>query len=304
MRKLFAITAALCAASAGCQHVALEHRTTAQASTLADLHHKEVLDNIAVFVTNPDAMPFYMTAGSANTSVDRSAGVDSSFGWSLFQGDGGATATEWFFNSAGVNPRAGGSTSAQWVSNAITNPVKLDVMRCVYQRVVNRCTPECETKLDNCFVDHTEWKAAMTPGWYGVGTKKDIPKDACHVGHHCGTYVWVTAAGMDSLTKVTLGILDIATLDEASLEARLDPAGTAVAHNYAEALRLSELMKNYPNHDDAGYKELKKKLDAALAKLPAPDGNKAPGQSLFKRIPESQREAKPFLPFTLRSAPR
>jgi hypothetical protein len=48
----------------------------------------------------------------------------------------------------------------------------------------------------------------LRPGWYCVGCKNNVPKDACFVGHHCNTYVWVTRYQMDGLNKFTLAILD------------------------------------------------------------------------------------------------
>jgi hypothetical protein len=48
-------------------------------------------------------------------------------------------------------------------------------------------------------------------GWYNVGGKKDVPKDACYVGNHGCTYAWVTPEGMNGLATFTMGALDLAT---------------------------------------------------------------------------------------------
>jgi len=48
-------------------------------------------------------------------------------------------------------------------------------------------------------------------GWYGVGRKKDVPKDACYVGCHCKTYVWVLPGATNELALFTMGALDLAT---------------------------------------------------------------------------------------------
>jgi hypothetical protein len=48
-------------------------------------------------------------------------------------------------------------------------------------------------------------------GWYMVGCKKDVPRDACHVGHHCDTYVWVKPEGIEGLTRFTMTVIDLAT---------------------------------------------------------------------------------------------
>jgi len=55
---------------------------------------------------------------------------------------------------------------------------------------------------------HVPYGSFIQPGWYSTGTKHDVPKDACFVGHHCKTYVWVRPDQMDGLNKFTLAILD------------------------------------------------------------------------------------------------
>ena len=57
----------------------------------------------------------------------------------------------------------------------------------------------------------------ITPLWFGVGChKKDIPPDACYVGHHvdrCGEhYVWVRPDERDELAKFTMTILGLSTM--------------------------------------------------------------------------------------------
>ena len=41
------------------------------------------------------------------------------------------------------------------------------------------------------------------PGWYHIGCKKDVPKDACYVGRWGDRYAWVTAGGMPQLARFT-----------------------------------------------------------------------------------------------------
>jgi hypothetical protein len=48
-------------------------------------------------------------------------------------------------------------------------------------------------------------------GWYGVGGRRDVPKDACYVAHHRDVYVWVCPSGVDGLTQFTLSILEMAS---------------------------------------------------------------------------------------------
>lgn len=74
------------------------------------------------------------------------------------------------------------------------------------------------------FKTHGEWanyQAMIHGGWIECGTKKDVPKHACWVGHYCDRYVWVTPDCEQHLAQVTLAILDIATIDTTSASATL-----------------------------------------------------------------------------------
>jgi hypothetical protein len=57
-----------------------------------------------------------------------------------------------------------------------------------------------------------DWTVCAPTGWVHTGCKRDVPKNACATGHYCGTYVWVTAEGRDALARLTLNILDVATV--------------------------------------------------------------------------------------------
>ena len=48
-------------------------------------------------------------------------------------------------------------------------------------------------------------------GWFGVGSRRDVPRDACLVAHEGKVYVWVTSENRDDLSKFTMAVLDIAT---------------------------------------------------------------------------------------------
>jgi len=58
---------------------------------------------------------------------------------------------------------------------------------------------------------HLLYISALKPGWFSVGRQKDVPRHACYVGRYCNTYVWVMPENVESLTRLTLAILDIHT---------------------------------------------------------------------------------------------
>ena len=50
------------------------------------------------------------------------------------------------------------------------------------------------------------------PGWYQLGGKKDVPKDACYVGCWGNRYAWVTSDGVPGLTQFTIAVLTVIKL--------------------------------------------------------------------------------------------
>jgi hypothetical protein len=54
--------------------------------------------------------------------------------------------------------------------------------------------------------------AAIGPGWFCVGCKRDIPKAACYVGRCGDCYVWVLPEGCEALTELTFTVLKLSTL--------------------------------------------------------------------------------------------
>src|SRR5262249_46481932 len=59
-------------------------------------------------------------------------------------------------------------------------------------------------------------------GWFSVGAAKECPKHCSHFGHYCDTYIWVDPANLEGLTKFTLAIIDIATVDPNLVNRTLD----------------------------------------------------------------------------------
>jgi hypothetical protein len=54
--------------------------------------------------------------------------------------------------------------------------------------------------------------ARIQPGWFHVGRKHDVPKDACYIGKSKDCYVWVGPEGREQLTEFTLTVLKFSSL--------------------------------------------------------------------------------------------
>jgi len=65
----WSILVAIIGLCSGCTSVALERNTVKQASTLTDLQYQQVLDNLAMFACNPDAMAWHLKLNSGTVQV-------------------------------------------------------------------------------------------------------------------------------------------------------------------------------------------------------------------------------------------
>jgi hypothetical protein len=262
MRKILVALTLVCAGLTGCQHTMLTHRTVGQTATLNDLYSQQVLNNIALFSCQPDALPTFAVADQGVTNLQREAAAAGTVGWERI------APAVLPLKSVSVNPGVRASAQEQWSTSPSNAPEVLGVMRCAYQRIVGRNSPDCECKLQNVYKGRDDWLAAMTPGWYGVGKKHDVPKDACYVGHHCDTYVWVKADGVGPLALVTLAMLDVATIEDDVLVARLHPDRDKLPDLYDRALQLEKLIKDFPPTGDADrLRELRERLNKTLADI-------------------------------------
>lgn len=101
----------------------------------------------------------------------------------------------------------------QWTLAPVINPDKLRAIRCACQLVVHGDTtdPECD-KLLAAFLgdDYRKW---LPQGWYGFGTRNDDPRSAMYVARSADCYVWVMPEWVEGLSRLTLVMLNIATLD-------------------------------------------------------------------------------------------
>jgi len=185
----------------GCAATQLKYSTGRQASTLTDMQFRQVLDNLAAFVDNPGTMPYFAVIGQGTVQVNDTGSIQDTLSWAHH------TFPMSMFN-IGPFSRA---VSEQWTIGPVTDPDKLKKIRCLFQMAAGREFPDCydcQTQLSDVGQDD---RCQLAPCWYQVGQKWSIPKHANYVGRHGTTCVWVTPDGVDSLTRLTLAILDVAT---------------------------------------------------------------------------------------------
>ena len=119
----------------GCTHVQLQRNTVHQSDSLSVIYQKQVLDNLAMFVNDPYAVPSFAVANQGTSTVADGGTATANPGafrnrfWSFFSLSGSRTATE------------------AWGLLPVSDPAKLKLMRCAYQHAVGLA---CEPCVDSC----------------------------------------------------------------------------------------------------------------------------------------------------------
>ena len=232
--------------SVGCTHLQLRKNTLDQMQTVHDIQEQQVLDNLAMFVANPNAFPYFSMAAQGSSQVADQASLSATTGWER-------VASVFYFYQFLATPSANRVDTENWTLTPINDSVKLSLMRCAYQRAVSSCMkiqpscvdPDCNALFET-FYPPPKWtfrgsvccateSAASSPAkglphvpgivtpngpvpqfcWFCWGPKAAVPEnmDCNFVGHYRNTYVWVPPQGRNELTKLILIILDIAFYD-------------------------------------------------------------------------------------------
>jgi hypothetical protein len=202
---------------AGCQtQLALRDDTVCTTATLTDLNYQQVLNNVAMFVHQPSAMPSFAVVNSGTVTVadqktlNGSAAYAPTMSWA--QQNGGQPILNLI-----ANPSTQRNVTENWSLLPVTDVDNLRRIRCAFQLLVldggetTDCY-ECLHLLKQFYLGETDRMDCVLPkGWYHTGCKRDVPKSACYSAHCGNTHVWVTPEGIEGLTLFTMTVIDLAT---------------------------------------------------------------------------------------------
>jgi hypothetical protein len=129
----------------GCTYAQLQRSTINQAGTLSDLQCQQVMDNLAMFAHNPEALPHFALTTTGTAQIT-DTGSTSNLLASNFIAEG------LWSNQFTL----GGSRAVQeaWTLLPLTDPDKLGRMKCAYQyafRYVAHEDPDCRVQLAKFF---------------------------------------------------------------------------------------------------------------------------------------------------------
>lgn len=142
------LLAALCAvAASGCTHAQLRRSTVGQSSIVADIYQQQVLDNLARFVRDPNALPFFAVPREGYTTVVDLAEANGGISWDATQ-----------FSDAMLGGRGSRQIQQNYELVPISDPRKLELIRCALQQAVSGYVsartagcPDCEKRFANFY---------------------------------------------------------------------------------------------------------------------------------------------------------
>jgi hypothetical protein len=163
--------ATLLLAVTGCTHRQLQRSTVSQAHTLTDLEYQQVLDNLATLAKNPGALPDFAVPVTGQVQV-----TDTGSTTDLVIPDYLAGAI-W---SGQYSIMASRAVQENWTVTPVTDPDKLNRMRCAYQIALGVPPGDCEAcveKLEDFFC-HDACSKKKDPGGKGE-VEKPADCDRC-----------------------------------------------------------------------------------------------------------------------------
>lgn len=300
----------------GCQSTMVRHGANQLASTAPDLYYAEVLDNLARACAEPNVLPYFGTPNQGTHLNARQLQANWTPSLTLIGGS-------WRFDKQSFGLTAQNQDQESFQLLPISDPDKLSLMQAAYHERLGNATGD-QTYLLSRFYAERNPPEAMTPGggdpitnppnllrydywrtrpqWFGIAyRKKDVPKEACYVGQHCGCYVYVEPGRESDFTEFTLAILDIATLDTKGAR----PLGAAFYKLLKELEEANAKLQEEHKKLDQEFENLKgSKTDEArqnhrleIERIKARiDSNSKSVESFKTRLQMQHLQSSPFLP--------
>jgi len=201
------IGALFLAVGVGCNHIPLLRHSSLQAPTVSELLYQQVLDNVAMFTAEIGPLPYFCLVDQGSVLVETTGTVNLTLTWPAA------------FSTQGMllSPSATRRSNNNWIMKPVNGGDHLAAMQVVYGITTGQIDPTDDLIKACCTRMHNKYKLTCcnpcdipSPGWYCVGSKHAVPKDAEYVGHYGDTYIWVLPGMEDSLARLTFAILAIA----------------------------------------------------------------------------------------------
>lgn len=196
----------------GCMAMHLQRLSNRQAKTVSEINEKQVLDNLATFVVDPNATPFFSVPGSSQNEIGANGEIGASDGAFRFAN---------FDQFLGfINARSSTDANLSCTMTPTIDPNRLRLMQCAYKKAIGTVQQSCP----DCVEIEKEWfgetyetngSCSLSCGWVRSSRRwVDVPKSCRNrYGYHNGVYVWVDACDTAEFSKLVMLIVEYAVAE-------------------------------------------------------------------------------------------
>ena len=241
MPNLRTLIAVACVSLIGCTHRQLTRSTVLTAGTVVETQYQIVLNNLALMSSAPETLPSHIDLADGVVQVNDEAAFGTAGGLTTFGGT--------MLGIDQLGPSGARQVTEQWGADATTDPQRITELQSLYRAALGlpqlpdsnaiaylRRQEESTKKSSSTSPSKTSVGAGgltpdgggstggdggrhvpiaillsdvPPPGWYHLGCKSDVPRDACYVGRHGNRYAWVCADGLPALARFTVTVLAV-----------------------------------------------------------------------------------------------
>lgn len=188
-----------------------------------------MLTNLAMMSGHPEAIPNHIRLAEGVVQINDQLGFGRAGGLTMFGG-----------TSLGIDqlgPHGRRQVTEQWGTDAITDPERLYDLQSLYRAALGwsplppphsiaylrgnlagqNSEPSKDSKSDD--EDAPRWvplevllNDVPSPGWFHIGSKRDVPRQARYVGQWEDRYAWVTSDGVPALAQLAIPLLAVIQL--------------------------------------------------------------------------------------------
>jgi hypothetical protein len=125
-RSVIACAILTLVSGAGCTHRQLAKHTALTATTVNSIQYQMVLDNLALFSCQPEALPAHVRLADGTVQISNEAGIGESGGFTWLPGAG--------FGIERLGPAASTKVSEQWGTDAVEDPIQIFELQTIYRK--------------------------------------------------------------------------------------------------------------------------------------------------------------------------
>ena len=143
--------------SCGCLQTQLRNSTVSLSTTTNDLIYTQILDNLALSIDNPTALPYFNLPASGTVQIQQSLTATYTPQLAVTTAANGFRFGQWLFNQQQLAIAPQQLDQEAWQTTPVADPDRLFLMHCAYRTVLGDQSPECRRVLDEYYTARDAW---------------------------------------------------------------------------------------------------------------------------------------------------